>query len=248
MPPPPVTTPNSCYTSFSSPTHLLSRDRKRPCTSAPSDHPEIPIKRRASVDEGDDIVISDDEEAAGTNSIKAEPAFAVVNSHHNATDIMYPFSLSAKDSSTQNSLVSPASAPFIPDLDPDFDVSWVTNEFVAGSKKAHVILNAERGEDFDEVTKKILDSLLYDLGKAAAVKYLPEANPDDKFTSKLHTRRFIDCLFEVWCANFQHMANLETMELNFTPEKKMSFKIYMRARISNAFSSVRRAKSKQSQR
>lgn len=241
-----------CYSQFAAPSLLPARDRKRPNSS--SEQNESPKKRRASVDVVDDIVISDDEDGE-PSAIKSELDLAEMNPRSIKLDPMtIPLSptIDSTDYSTQHHVISPSFIRAIDraidqDTNTEFDLSWVTNEFIAGSKKAHVIVNAEGAEAFTDVTKKILDSLLYDLGKAAAVKYLPESGSNTPVT-KLQTKRYIDSLFDVWCANFAHMPSLEKLELNFTSEKKMSFKIYMRARISNAFSSVRRIKSKQSQR
>ena len=152
-------------------------------------------------------------------------------------DSYYSVNAFSPSSSSSNSAL-PSDSPF--------DFSWVANEFISSSRKAHVILSSQTSEDFNnDVTKKILDSLLYDLGKAAAIRCTPlNGSNSNAPLSKVQTRQYVDSLFNEWCANFAHMNALEKLELNYTPEKKMSFKVYMRARLSNAFSSVRRIKSK----
>ena len=211
------------------------------------------VKRRPSYDDDDDdIVISDDEEAISNAVVKTErlrtESGGSEDTSFNSHEIIPPSDPYPSDGANHRDLYFPltSASPSLPSLEPSSsssstpcDLSWVASEFLVASKKAHVIVNMEGEESFDEVKKKILDSVLYDLAKAAAIRYPPLEPGADVMLAKVHTRQYVHSLFNEWCAHFPHMASLEKLELNYTPEKTMSFKVYMRARLSNAFSSVR---------
>lgn len=205
------------------------------------------MKRRPSFDDDDDIVISDDEDALSSAVVKTERLRTESGGSEdtsNSHEMVPPSDLYPSANHRDLYLPLTSASPSLP-LEPSSsssspcDLSWVASEFLVGSKKAHVIVNMEGEESFDEVKKKILDSVLYDLAKAAAIRYPPLETGADVLLAKVQTRRYVHSLFNEWCAHFPHMSSLEKLELNYTPEKTMSFKVYMRARLSNAFSSVR---------
>ena len=223
-----------------------------------------PSKRRASVDgpsnDDDDIVISDDDDddlkVNITSDVKSElgdfpdSTGGSAESQHfstaeppETTTATHGFPLPPPPPLTDRSSVPKILPSCVPSL-PVFDFSWVATDFITGSKKARVILSDDGISGWNEVSRKILDSLLYDLGKAAVMRCPPRLHVDTPF-AKTETRHYVDSLFNEWCSHFTHMSTLEKLELNYTPEKKMLFKVYMRARLSNSFSSVRRARIKQ---
>merc|ERR1719193_543494 len=111
-------------------------------------------------------LVNDDEEMESC-IVKSEPAYVNTNqssmklpsvTSHSITSVSQTFD--CNEFSNRHRINDPVGIN--PAVDSDFDLSWVMNEFIAGSKKAHVILGASKGEDFTDVTKKILDSLLYD--------------------------------------------------------------------------------------
>jgi len=205
-----------------------------------------PTKRLDDTEDEDDIVISDDDDDWVNEmkfDIKTEGDGRVGPSGPGPSS-SFEFS---QDSNSMQMTPFQCDVP-LPSLNQQYDLSWIGSEFIPSNRKASVIvdLDAETA-DFSEnsVTKKILDSVLYDVGKAALAK-CPFADAKDSPLLKTHYRTYVDAVFAEWCRHIKHLDALEKFEINYTPERKMAFKVFMRAKISTAISQNKNVKRKQS--
>jgi ABC-type polar amino acid transport system ATPase subunit len=100
--------------------------------------------------------------------------------------------------------------------------------------EATCILDVGGATDFGKttITRRILDSVLYDLGKLAVQKFpmLGHANSDRYF------KTYLGAVFSEWCMQFRHMSELENVKVDYSGERQFPFKVYLRAKISMGFS------------
>jgi len=216
----------------SSKASTFAAGRKRPSQTEDTG----PIAKRLGNTEDDDIVISDNEDdwlSEMKFDIKTEGGGRVGPPESGSSS---SFVLS-QDSNSMQITPYQCDIPLV-NLNQQYDLSWIGSEFIPSNRKASVIvdLDAETA-DFSEnsLTKKILDSVLYDVGKAALAK-CPFADAKDSPLLKTQYRTYVDAVFSEWCRHIKHLDVLEKFEINYTPERKMNFKVYMRGKMSQSIS------------